>query len=288
VTVRAARGFRRRRARLAAILTLLCALALLAGCSSDDGDTADPADPATASRAVRDAAAATAAAGGASVTTASAGPARGRSASTTGTGAVDFRDGTATLSLRISRIGAVDAVDLGRTVYAALPPQAVGDISRGRQWVSVDLDRVDVGLFGDTVVQLGAGATGNPADLPALLAGLRDDATLVGPETLDGTPTTHYRGTVDLAAVAARTPALAALVERFRTELSTTLLPVEVWIDGAGRLHRVDEVLRPAGEPGGGATATVTLADPGPRPAATAPPAVGVRDLLTDLEQRAG
>jgi hypothetical protein len=276
------------RRRLPALLAVLCALALLAGCSAGDDDAADPADPATASRAVRDAAAATAAAGGASVTTASSGPARGRAASTTGTGTVDFRDGTATLALRISRIGAVNAVNLGRTVYAALPPKAVGDISRGRQWVSVDLDRVDVGLFGDTVVQLGAGATGNPADLPSLLAGLRDDATLVGPEMLGQTSTTHYRGTVDLAAVARATPALAPLVERFRTELSTTLLPVEVWIDPAGRLSRVDEVLRPADLPGGGATATVTLADPGPRPAATAPSAVGVRDLLSDLEQRAG
>jgi hypothetical protein len=276
------------RARLAAILAVLCTLALAAGCSTGGDDVADPADPATAARAVRDAAAATAAAGGANVTTTSSGPARGRSATTTGAGTVDFHDGTAALSLRISGIGAVNAVDLGRTVYAALPPKAVGNIARGRQWVSVDLDHVDVGLFGDTVVQLGAGATGNPADLPALLSGLRDDAALVGPEPIDGTPATHYRGTVDLASVATAAPALAPLVARLRTELSTTLLPVEAWIDRAGRLRRVVEVLRPADLPGGGATATVTLTDPGPRPAATAPPAVGVRDLLTDLAQRAG
>ncbi len=276
------------RARLPVFLVVLCVLALLAGCSTGADGTADPADPATASRAVRDAAAATADSGGATVTTTSTGPARGRATSTTGTGTVDFRGGSATLALRISRIGAVSAVTVGRLVYAALPPRAVGDIARGRRWVSVDLDRVDVGLFGDTVVQLGAGATGNPADLPALLGGLRDDAALVGPETVDGTPTTHYRGTVDLGAVATATPALAPLVERFRTELSTSVLPVEVWVDGAGRLRRVVEVLRPADLPGGGATATATLADPGPRPMATAPPAVGVRDLLADLEQRAG
>ncbi|NMO92522.1 LppX_LprAFG lipoprotein [Actinomycetospora sp. TBRC 11914] len=268
------------RGRLAALAALLC-LAVLAGCST--GEDAGAADPATASRAVRDAAAATAAAGGASVTTASAGPARGRPASTTGTGTVDFRGGTATLALRVSRLGAVNAVLVGRTAYAALPPRAVGDLARGRQWVSVDLDRVDVGLFGDTVVQLGAGATGNPADLPALLAGLRDDAALVGPETIDGTPTTHYRGTVDLTAVATATPGLAPLVERFRAELATSALPVEVWVDDAGRLRRVVEVLRPADLPGGGATATTTLADPGPRPAATAPPAVGVRNLFAEL-----
>ena len=182
----------------------------------------------------------------------------------------------------------MSAVARARTVYAALPPRAVGDIAHGHRWVSVDLDRVDVGLFGDTVVQLGAGATGNPADLPALLGGLRDDTALVGPETVDGVPTTHYRGTVDLAAVATATPALAPLVDRFRSELSTTSLPVEVWVDDAGRLRRVVEVLRPADLPGGGATATTTLADPGPRPAAAAPPAVGVRDLFTDLSQQSG
>jgi hypothetical protein len=272
-------------------LALLCALlavTLLAGCGAiGDDSIADPADPATATRAVRDAAAATAAAGGASVTTASSGPARDRTATTAGTGTVDFRDGTATLSLTISRIGAVNAESIGRMVYAALPPRAVGDIASGRQWVSVQLDRVDVGLFGDTIVQLGAGATGNPADLPALLGSVRDDVALVGPEVIDGTPTSHYRGTVDLAALARTTPALAPLVERFRTELSTTLLPVEVWVDDAGRLRRVTEVLRPPDLPGGGATATATLTDPGPRPATTTPPAVGVRDLLTDLESRA-
>jgi hypothetical protein len=270
-----------------ALLLLLVLAAALTGCSTGD-DTADPADPATASRAVRDAAAATAAAGGAAVTTASAGPARNHATTTSGSGTVDFRDGTTALALRISRLGAVNAVIRGRTVYAALPPRAVGNIAHGRAWVSVDLDRVDVGLFGDTVVQLGAGATGNPADLPALLAGLRDDAALVGPETIDGVPTTHYRGTVDLGAVAATTPALAPVVGRFRTELATSLLPVEVWVDDAGRLRRVVEVLRPADLPGGGATATTTLADPGPRPAAVAPPAVGVRDLFTDLSEEAG
>jgi hypothetical protein len=217
------------RLRLPAIVAVLCALALLAGCSPGGDDAADPADPANAARAVRDAA--TAAAGGATVTTASTGPARGRSATTTGSGTVDFRDGTAALSLRISRIG---------------------------------------------------------ADLPALLAGLRDDVALVGPEPIDGTPATHYRGTVDLAAVAGAAPALAPLVARLRTELSTSLLPVEVWVDRTGRLRRVVEVLRPADLPGGGATATMTLADPGPRAAATAPAAVGDRDLLADLEQRAG
>ena len=276
------------RARLPAIAVVLCVVALLAGCSPVGDDAVDPADPASAARAVRDAAGATAAAGGATITTASAGPARGRGATTTGSGTVDFRSGTATLSLTISRIGAVSAVSLGRTVYAALPPRAVGDIARGRRWVSVDLDRVDVGLFGDTVVQLGAGATGNPADLPALLTGLRDDASLVGPDTIDGTPTTHYRGTVDLGAVATAVPGLAPVVGRFRTELSTSLLPVEVWVDRSGRLRRVVEVLRPADLPGGGATATTTLADPGPRTPATAPPARGVRDLLTDLGQRTG
>ena len=99
------------RARLPAPLAVLCTLALLAGCSSGGDDTVDPADPASAARAVRDAAAATAAAGGATVTAASAGPARGRAATTTGSGTVDFRDGSATLALQISRIGTVNAVN---------------------------------------------------------------------------------------------------------------------------------------------------------------------------------
>lgn len=195
------------------LAVLLAALTLLGGCALGRDDTAagaaarDGTDPGTA-EAVRSAARATAAAGGATVAVTSRGPARDRSVTTTGTGSVDLRGRAASLALRVGDLGRVDALTIGRTAYGALPPRAIDDISRGRTWVSVDLDRVDLGLFADTTVQLATGITGNPADLATVLEALTDDVRVVGPETIEGTPTIHFRGGVDLARLAAVAPDL--------------------------------------------------------------------------------
>jgi hypothetical protein len=235
--------------------------------------------------AVRAAARATLAAGGADIAVAARGPARGRVVETTGTGTVDLVRGGAAVLLRVGALGPVRARMRDERAYAALPPQAVDGIARGRTWVSVAMPDVDRGLYADTVVQLGTGVTGNPADIPALLASLGDrDAVVVGPDDVDGTPTTRYRVSIDLARVAAQHPELAPVLDRYRADTNTAGLPTasvsaEVWVDGTGRLRRVVQLLG-----GAGAVSTVTLANPGPRPAVAAPQAEEVTDLFGSLE----
>ena len=269
------------------LTVLLAALVVLGGCAFGRDDTAagaaarDGTDPGTA-EAVRSAARATAATGGATVAVSSRGPARDRSFTTTGTGSVDLRGRAASLALRVGDLGRVDALTVGRTAYGALPPGAIDGIARGRTWVSVDLDRVDLGLFADTTVQLATGITGNPADLATVLEALTDDVRVVGPETIEGAPTIHFRGGVDLARLAAVAPDLRGAVDRLRAELALTAVPVDVWVDATGRLRRVTETLVP-----GETFTTTTLSGLGPQPAVVAPPAARVRDLFRELRRRA-
>ncbi|WP_157647639.1 LppX_LprAFG lipoprotein [Actinomycetospora chiangmaiensis] len=274
-------------------VVVLVLLGVLSGCASlglgrDDtaaGQAARPGARGDAGEAesIRTAARATAAADGATVQVRSSGPARDRSITTTGSGVVDFRGRTSSTALRISDLGRVDALAVGRTAFGALPPRAINDISRGRQWVSVELDGVDTGLFADTVIQLGSGITGNPADLTTTLLAIRDDVVMVGPETIDEVPTVHLRGDVDLAALRALAPELGPVVDRLRTGVGLTTLPVDVWLDTEGKVRQVSETVVP-----GQATTTVTFTDLLPQATVVAPPAEMVRDLFKELRARAG
>ncbi|GAA4844667.1 hypothetical protein GCM10023201_39620 [Actinomycetospora corticicola] len=274
-------------------VVVLVLLGVLSGCTSlglgrDDTAAGQAARPgattdAGAAESIRTAARATAAADGATVRVASSGPARDRSITTTGSGVLDFRGRTASTALRLGDLGRVDALAVGRTAYGALPPRAINDISRGRQWVAVALDDVDTGLFADTVIQLGYGLTGNPADLMTLLLAIRDEVVVVGPETIADVPTVHLRGTVDLARLRAIAPDLGPVVDRARTELQLTTLPVDVWLDTEGKVRQVTETLVP-----GQASTTTTLTDLLPQATVVAPPAEIVRDLFRELRARGG
>ncbi|MCO5595352.1 hypothetical protein L7F22_049394 [Adiantum nelumboides] len=168
--------------------------------------------------------------------------------------------------------------------YAALPPDAVGGIARGRSWVSVELGDADPGLYADTVVQLGTGVTGNPADVPTLLATLGDrDAVVVGPNAVEGVPATRYKVTIDLARAETAVPDLGPVLRRYRADtgsagLPTASVPAEVWVDGGGRLRRVVQLLG-----GAGAVSTVTFGAHGPRPEVPVPGSERVTDLLASL-----
>ncbi|WP_433799661.1 hypothetical protein [Actinomycetospora sp. CA-084318] len=274
-------------------VVVLVLLGVLSGCSSlglgrDDTAAGRAARPGGqpdvgAAESIRTAARATAAADGATVRVDSSGPARDRSVTTTGSGVVDFRGRTASTALRVGDLGRVDALAVGRTAFGALPPRAINDISRGRQWVAVALDDVDTGLFADTVIQLGFGITGNPADLMTILGAIRDDVVVVGPETIDQTPTVHLRGTVDLDALRTAAPDLGPVLDRLRTELSLAAVPVDVWLDTEGRVRQVTETLVP-----GEAATTTTLTDLLPQATVVAPPAEMVRDLFRELRAQRG
>jgi hypothetical protein len=62
----------------------------------------------------------------------------------------------------------------------------------------------------------------------------------VGPETVRGVATTHYRFDVDSAKALAKLPADAhAAIKAFIAQLGITATPMEAWIDAEGRIRRI-------------------------------------------------
>ncbi|MEM7274891.1 MAG: hypothetical protein AAF547_17550 [Actinomycetota bacterium] len=119
---------------------------------------------------------------------------------------------------------------------------SIGDQS----WIKWDLlsmftGQTDVWLEGDpaesedVTAEIGVDASILPADTLGPLVEAEAEITVVGQETLRGVETTHYRALVDLASLA---EAEGASVEEDLGVVATGTVPVDLWIDADGLLHR--------------------------------------------------
>ena len=69
--------------------------------------------------------------------------------------------------------------------------------------------------------------------------------TTVGPATIEGVPTTEYKATVDLTKAAdQKSPAAQAALKSLEAPLNATTMPVQVWLDGHGRVRQVTNLLQ--------------------------------------------
>ena len=278
----------RARTPLAAAAAVLGLVALLAGCA---GTGPTPGRP--PAEIVREAVVATAAAGPSHAAVAGQTAVMGQAIPLNGTGVVDLRRQAADLTLQVPSLGAVRVVFTGGILDAQLPPAAagvIGAISGGKSWVSVDVNRLAQSGYGAPLGALGVGTTDNPAQQLGYLEAISDTTREVGPEQIDGVDTTHYAGAVDLDKVpAADDPSTKPAVDRLKAQLGSSLLPVDVWVDGDGKLRRVGQTVtvkptqgEPAGSPAS-TTTTITFSDVGSAPAVVPPPADQVTDLSSLL-----
>lgn len=143
----------------------------------------------------------------------------------------------------------------GATAYLRLP--LLEPLTGTSGWLAADraaLDAMDdAALFGAT--------TADPSSALEVLRGSSDDLEVVGREELRGVPTTRYRTTVDLADALAAAPEMARLLDGEPTGLPVDLgaVPVDVWLDEAGLVHRLVVAVQPAAGDGPPVTATLTL-----------------------------
>lgn len=109
-------------------------------------------------------------------------------------------------------------------------------IPGGKHWLKLDLSQLGKSQ-GLDFNQLMSGSGLQPTDLLSLLKTEGADVRKIGPATVDGTATTHYHVTVDIAkALEARglsSPLLAAAAAAMPT------VPEDVWIGGDGLVHRL-------------------------------------------------
>ncbi|MDL5155714.1 hypothetical protein [Actinomycetospora termitidis] len=255
-------------------------LAVLAGCG-----TGLPVSPVTT---VRAAIVATAAAGPSRVTVAGETAAAGQRIPLQGSGVLDPAGQAADLDLQVPSLGDVRVVFSGGRLDAQLPPAAaglIGMLAGGKQWVSVDVERLARSSYGASLGALGVGTSQNPARQLAYLGALRDDVREVGPEPVDGKPATHYAGVVDLDRVpGAQDPATRPALDRLKAQLGTSTLPVDLWLTPDGTLAKVAQTVTVPPQPGAptgptSATTSLTFTQVGGAPAVVPPPAEEVADL---------
>lgn len=154
----------------------------------------------------------------------------GADSSFEGEGAFDFTDGRGVLVLQGGGAGEVRFA--GPVVFVKLDQLA-------RPWLRIDTEalRAQPGVDADSLAQL---RRNNPVAVLSYLRGVTDDVEEVGQETVRGEATTRYKTTIDLDQAAEGADAEARRdIRRIVRELGTSRLPVEAWIDGAGRLRRL-------------------------------------------------
>jgi hypothetical protein len=154
-------------------------------------------------------------------------------------------------------------------------PLLAGKLPGGAHWMKLDLARFGQ-VLGFNLQALTAGQS-NPAQLLEYLKASGGTVTPVGHELVRGTPTTHYRGTIDLGKIADVLPGgnhaqLRAALAKVIAQTGTSKLPVDVWVDFGRLVRRMTLVLSlPAAGRSLQMHMTVELFGFGPTPAVTAP-----------------
>jgi hypothetical protein len=204
-----------------------------------------------------------------------------------GNGFVDTKGRKARLRLTLPGAGEMETIFVNRVIYLRFPEALSNQVPGGKQWLKLDLER-----FGKAKgIDLGALAGQAGSDPTSQLDQLRGagDVKKVGTETVRGVETTHYTATIDLRKAADKAPASQRAAARRSVEnviklTGQSTVPVEVWIDDAGRLRRQKVTQQVKGEP---VTATIELYDFGAREAVEPPPASETSDI-TDLAGKQG
>jgi hypothetical protein len=182
-------------------------------------------------------------------------------------------------------LGDIQALYKYPVVYMHIPFLA-SQIPGGKTWIKIDLSAA-AAAGGASLGGLSALDESNPSQFIEYLRASSGGVVELGGETIDGVPTTHYHGALQLSAVLERLPssdqaAAKAALEKLGTNGT---IPVDVWVDAQGRLRRVQLALSasPGGGPASGTppvsgTVTIDYTAYGPVPPVVPPPAGEVFD----------
>jgi hypothetical protein len=209
-------------------------------------------------------------------------------------GTADFLLRQAVLNLAVAGQNVEVVVDSG-VIY-----EKIASLARltGKPWLKVDLNALGKLIGVNGVGNLVEAQSNDPSQGLAFLGGVRGPIVAVGHERVRDVSTTHYRATVDLELAASRVPAAQqATVQQIIKVMGMHTMPVEVWIDGQGRVRRVRYTYDysaakipgvPAGSLPKSADITVEFYDFGVDASISVPANDEVADLSQLLNQAAG
>jgi hypothetical protein len=147
-------------------------------------------------------------------------------------GSADLRSGAGDLTLTLpAPVGQVEVLSTGQGYFVHLLSQ-LRTAAGGKPWVRVDratLERLEAS---------GLGTTLDFSGVLGWLGGVSGHVSTVGSETVNDTPTTHYRARVDVSRVAASMGVDANTASAIAQAVGQTV-PVDVWIDAQGRLRQM-------------------------------------------------
>jgi hypothetical protein len=215
--------------RLLSVL-LACALVpVVAGCGAEK-TVKDAVDP------VAQAATKTADAGSVQIAMTGKVSAAGQEIPIDAKGAYDLRAkrGSLDVTTTVPGTGQVRIKELIDGLVVYMSSDGLGStLPAGKHWVRLDLAKLsgNAGFDLAALQQLGGGT--DPTQFLGYLK-KAGDVEKVGSEEIDGTPTTHYRATIDLDKLAKS----AASVRQIEQLTGGKTIPTEVWIDGQGRARR--------------------------------------------------
>lgn len=199
---------------------------------------------------------------------------------------------TASLGIPGGSADKIEVITAGTTLYMKLPAALVGKVPGGKPFVKIDLQAAgeaqgfDFGALSQTT---------DTGDQLGYLRGIADDVKAVGTETLRGAKATHYKGTVDLnKAKAGASPDKRRAVDAVVAKLGASTFPVEVWVDGEGRIRKMAYAIDlsksaaaadDAAAKAGPMNIAIELYDYGTKVEVAEPPADQVSDLTTLISQ---
>jgi hypothetical protein len=212
-------------------------------------------------------------------------------------GYVDERRHTSEMSMDLSGLPGASALPEGGTgtvqmiyqypvVYMNMPFLA-GKLPAGKTWVKLDLSKV-AQAAGIDLSQLSSFNETDPSQIIEYLRASSGGVSTVGSETVDGVPTTHYHGVLQVSTILERLPADAQTAAKAALQKlgEDGAIPVDVWVDSQHRVRRVTMSLgggadSATGAPAFAGTVTIDYTSYGPIPPITAPPAEQVFDLTS-------
>jgi hypothetical protein len=287
---------RGRRAAIAAALAIAAAAAVTAGCGGGSSTHALALD------AVSAAATKTQDAGAARIHFALTLKGQGRTFRMRGTGAIDGTSSEVTFKLgpRLDLSG-IPSPDLTKLMHSSLKTVSLeqnGDyviylrmgllsslLPGGQQWIKLDVSKLGKAA-GVDLGSLMSGSQLQPTDVLGMLRSAGAKVQKLGPATVDGTPTTHYYVTIDMAkALQARgltSPLLSAVAAKMKT------FSQNVWIGHDGLVRRVAFGYRPTLQGVPRVAMTMDIYDYGAHVTIAAPPGSQVFDATRFAQQGIG
>jgi hypothetical protein len=287
---------RGRRAGIAAALAIALAAAVTAGCGGGSASSPLSLDPVAA------AATKTQNAGAARIRFAMriSAPLQSNSIRMRGTGAIDGT--SAEMSFKLGSMAGELGPDLGQLQHASIKEVALeqdGDyvtylrlgflssqLPGGKQWIKLDVSKLGKAA-GLDLGELLSGSQFQPSDLLGMLESEGAKVQKLGPATVDGVATTHYRVTIDVAKALEAKGLTSPMLNGITAKLKT--LSESVWIGKDGLVRRVQlSADVPRGEEPLRMTMRMDLYDYGAQVAIAAPPSSQVFDATSFAQQGLG